>query len=93
MGVGVNKEFGKISIFLGLFGYTTNGRELKFTWGKGKKWDWCVAEFESLVLRTSQVCACLLFSVLPACIHHELCFCSLLVSSSPRCARRVTQEP
>lgn len=36
-----NKEFAKISIFLGLFEYTTNGRELKFKWGKGKKWDWC----------------------------------------------------
>lgn len=68
-----DKEFAKISIFLRLFEYTTNGRELKFKWGKGKKWDWCAAEFETLVLRTSQVCFSLL--LLTACLHHKLCFC------------------
>lgn len=88
---GRNKEFAKIDIFLGLFEYTTNGWELKFKWGKGKKWDWCAAEFETLVLRNSQVCFSLL--LLTACLHHKLCFCFLLVFSCPRCARRVTQEP
>lgn len=57
---GRNKEFAKISIFLGLFEYTTNGWEPKFKGGKGKKWDWCAAEFETLVVRTSQVCFSLL---------------------------------
>lgn len=90
-GGGGDKEFAKIDIFLGLFQYTTNGWELKFKWGKGKKWDWCAAEFETLVLRTSQVCFSLL--LLTACLHHKLCFCFLLVFSCPRCARRVTQEP
>lgn len=36
-GGGGNKEFAKISIFLGLFEYTTNGRELKFKMGEGKE--------------------------------------------------------
>lgn len=72
-GGGWNKELAKISIFLGLFEYTTNGRELKFKWGKGKKRDWCAAEFETLGLRTSQVCFSLL--LFTACLHHKLCFC------------------
>lgn len=91
-GVGGNKEFAKISIFLGLFEYTTNGRERKFKWGKGKKRDWCAAKFETFGLRTGQVYFSLL--LFTACLHHKLCFCFfLLVFSSPCCAPRVTQEP
>lgn len=70
---GGDKEFAKISIFLGLLEYTTNGRDLKFRGGKGKKWDWCAAEFETLVLRPRPVCFSLL--LLTACLHHNLCLC------------------
>lgn len=75
--MGGNKEFAKISIFLGLFEYTTNGRELKFKWGKGKKRDWCAAKFETLGLRTGKVCFSLL--LFTACLHHKLCFCFFFV--------------